>query len=158
MEARKVITLKIKEALDACGKTRKLVSEETDIKYMTLQSWIAGKRVPRPEQLKVLAEYLKLPLSYFYGDNIEEEAPADNRITENQSKISKPLKVWKTEEPLIMQQGPRIDLLWGLLHGICIYRDYTFNNAEKMEILRFVDGLWNKAMFTEDSEKEKDVK
>lgn len=55
------------------------LSKETGVSQSTLSDWKAGKSVPRPITLKVLADYFGVSVSYLKGESTErEEKPADD--------------------------------------------------------------------------------
>lgn len=59
---------KFEELCAKKGVTPYRVSKETGISTATLTSWKQGKYNPKPEKLKVIADYFHVPLSHFYNE------------------------------------------------------------------------------------------
>ena len=60
---------RFKHLLEVNDVTPYRVSKETGISSATFTEWKKGDYVPKRDKLKKLAEYFKVPVSYFYGEN-----------------------------------------------------------------------------------------
>lgn len=64
---------KFEKLLNERGITPYRVHKETGISTATLSDWKNGKSQPKKDKIETICDYFGVPLSYFYGNDGEEE-------------------------------------------------------------------------------------
>lgn len=64
---------KYQELLRKNGITSYRVSKDTGIPYATLSDWKNGKSKPKVDKLITLSKYFKVPISYFYEEEMNKK-------------------------------------------------------------------------------------
>ena len=65
MEGGDILKDKLKALIDKSGETVYRVSKETGISQTAIHEWMEGTYTPKLENLRLLADHFKVPLSYF---------------------------------------------------------------------------------------------
>lgn len=73
---------KYKFLLESKGVKTAEVSRSTGIDPATFSHWKKGKYEPKKETIQKLADYLGVPLSYFYGEEKEPSYYIDDEVAE----------------------------------------------------------------------------
>ena len=77
---------KLKHKLLDLGITQKQLADKMGVHKQVIANWLSGKRNPKRENVKKLAEILDLPISFFYEEgqkNFENFGIIGNRNTDN---------------------------------------------------------------------------
>ncbi|MCL2867439.1 MAG: helix-turn-helix transcriptional regulator, partial [Clostridia bacterium] len=82
---RKIMYAKFEALLADRGISVYKVSKDTGISYGVLGGWKVGRAQPKAETLQKIADYLDVPLGYFYGT---EELPGEKSLDEQLKDIS----------------------------------------------------------------------
>ncbi len=64
---------KFEQLLKENGVTPYRVHKETGISTATLSDWKNGKSQPKKDKIEKICAYFNVPISYFYGDESEEQ-------------------------------------------------------------------------------------
>lgn len=64
---------KFEQLLREHGVTPYRVHKETGISTATLSDWKNGKSQPKKDKIEKICAYFNVPISYFYGDESEEQ-------------------------------------------------------------------------------------
>lgn len=64
---------KFEKLLEEKGVTPYRVHKETGISTATLSDWKNGKSEPKRDKIEKICEYFNVPISYFYGEDKENE-------------------------------------------------------------------------------------